>query len=199
MEDEATATYSERFDRAVAWAVRDFRSIVRKRTTIPYITHLFAVTALVGEHGGNEDQLVTAMLHDWLEDVDGASADDLEAEFGPRVRQYVEALSDTTVRPKPPWRERKDAFLAKIRNESPDIKLVCAADKLHNVVSLRRDLAAQGPATLDRFNGGRTGTLWYYAAMVRALGEGWAHPLLDELGAAVTALHADVGLPEEPE
>lgn len=199
MPRDPSATYSERFDRAVLLALQDFRRITRKQTTIPYVTHLFAVTSLVGEHGGDEDQLIASMLHDWLEDIEGARAETLEAEFGPRVRSIVEALSDVIgVTPKPPWRERKDAFLEKIRHQPGEVKLVCAADKLHNAETLTRALKADGVTTLDRFNGGRTGTLWYYAAMVEALAEGWSHPLLDELASAVTSLHAASGLAAEP-
>jgi len=196
MPRESTATYSKRFDRAVTWALRDFRAIIRKGSGVPYVTHLFAVTALVGEHGGDEDQLIAAMLHDWLEDIEGASSEALEDEFGPRVRAIVEALSDViAIRPKPPWKDRKDAFLVRIRAEEPDVKLVCAADKLHNAQTLLRDLRSVGMSTLDRFNGGREGTLWYHSAVVPALAEGWSHPLLDELSATVTAIHSTCGLP----
>ncbi len=198
MPDRALATYSERFDRAVAMAVRDFRGIRRKGSSIPYVTHLFAVTAIVGEHGGDEDQLIAALLHDWLEDVEGADPDALELAFGPRVRRLVVALSDAVaVRPKPPWQARKEAFVARIRSEPGEVKLVCAADKLHNVQSLRRELKAHGLGTLDRFNGGREGTLWYYRAVAEALADGWSHPILDELADAVTALHADRDLAQE--
>ncbi len=46
---------------------------------------------------------------------------------------------------------------------------------------------------IEPLNGGRSGTLWYYAAMVDALGEGWSHALLDDLASAVRALRADCG------
>ena len=42
---------------------------VRKGTTIPYISHLLAVSALVIEHGGNEVQASAALLHDVIEDT----------------------------------------------------------------------------------------------------------------------------------
>ena len=198
MSTDPSATYSERFDRAVALAVNDFRPVRRKQGAIPYVTHLFAVTALVGEYGGDEDQLIAAMLHDWLEDIEGANPSILEAEFGSRVRTMVEALSDVVAEhPKPPWRERKEAFLEHIRTESPDVKLVCAADKLHNVTTLRRWIRTSGITVLNRFTGGPERTLWYYASVARALAEGWSHPLLDELDAAVRGLHADAQKPDD--
>ena len=95
--------------------------------------------------------------------------------------------ADTTVHPKPPWHARKEAFVAKIAAEHVDVKLVCCADKVHNASTLVRDLRLNGPTTLDRFTGGREGTLWYYRAVADALGQGWDHWLLGELRAAVGA------------
>ncbi len=184
--------YSERLDEAVAWALRDFRHIARKGRSIPYIAHLFSVMARVAEHGGDEDQLIAAVLHDWLEDVDGDGRDRLAEAFGERVARLVEALSDTTEQPKPPWRPRKEAYLATLPAEPPEVKLLCAADKLHNAESLLHDLRAEGLSTFDRFNGGLDGTLWYHRRLVAALGDGWDHPLHARLAAVVDALHEAV-------
>jgi (p)ppGpp synthase/HD superfamily hydrolase len=177
--------YTPRFDEAVQLALSDFRRVTRKATSIPYVSHLFAVTSLVAEAGGDEDQLVAAMLHDWLEDIPDASADELERRFGSRVRQLVEAVTDTDQHPKPPWKERKERFITHIRHQPAEVKLVCCADKLHNAQTLVRDLRLVGPATMDRFRGGREGTVWYYATVSEALGHGWQHWLHDELESTV--------------
>lgn len=182
--------YSERFDRAVAIATRDFRSITRKGTDVPYITHLFAVTARVGEAGGDEDQLIAAILHDWLEDVRTASAQQLTEQFGERVTRLVLALSDTIEFPKPPWRERKESYIAHLREQPAEVKLISACDKLHNATTLLRDARRDGVATFERFTGRREGTLWYYDAVADALASGWEHPVLDELREVVTQLRA---------
>ncbi len=183
-----TSAYSSSFDEAVALAVDAFRPILRKSTRVPYITHLFAVTALVGENGGDEEQMIAAMLHDYLEDIPGATAAELERRFGARVTRIVVALSDTMEHPKPPWRERKEAYLAVLAAKPAEIKLVCAADKLHNCRCIVRDVRTHGPGVFERFRGRHDGTLWYYAELVRALGVGWSHPLLDELREAVAEL-----------
>ena len=49
-----------------------------------------------------------------------------------------------------------------------DVRRVSAADKLHNATTLARDLELHGPATLDRFRGGRDGTLWYHREVTEA-------------------------------
>jgi (p)ppGpp synthase/HD superfamily hydrolase len=183
-----TAAYSNRFDEAVALAVEAFRPVVRKGSGVPYITHLMSVCALVGEAGGDEDQLIAAILHDYLEDIPGASASELERRFGARVARMVGALSDSTGEPKPPWRARKEAYLAHLRHEPDDVRLVSCADKLHNCRSIREDLAERGPEVFERFQGKRDGTLWYYQELVVALSEGWDHPMLRRLAREVEAL-----------
>lgn len=181
--------YSERFDAAVALAIDAFRSHYRKTTRIPYVTHLLSVCATVGEYGGDEDQMIAAVLHDWLEDVPGADPRVLEDRFGARVRMLVEALTDTVEHPKPPWRPRKERYLALLRDEPADVKLISAADKLHNVRSILRDHHDIGDAVFDRFSAKKHETLWYFRAVCEALGANWRHAVLDELRDAVADLH----------
>jgi len=180
--------YSERLDRAVALVTDAFRTHYRKGSGVPYLTHLFQVMVTVGEYGGDEDQMIAALLHDYLEDVKGSSGQDLEERFGPRVRRLVEQLSDTTEHPKPPWRERKVTYLDELRHEPPELKLISASDKLHNARSILRDLHVIGEELWERFTGKKDGSLWYYVAVVEALGEGWSHPILDELRETVEAI-----------
>jgi (p)ppGpp synthase/HD superfamily hydrolase len=181
--------YGERFEQALCLAARSFRKVRRKATGVPYIAHLLWVTATVAEHGGDEDQLIAAVLHDYLEDVEGSSVEQLERQFGQRVAWMVAELSDTTTRPKPPWRQRKERYLAHLPHADPAIKLVSAADKLHNVLSCVHDYQDSGEELFDRFRGGREGTLWYFREVHRALAEGWDHPIVPLLGEQVVYLH----------
>lgn len=181
--------YSSRLDQALALAADAFRGHRRKGTAVPYLTHLMQVMVWVGEHGGTEDQMIAALLHDYIEDIRGASPQTLEDLFGPHVRRLVEALSDSHTHPKPPWRARKEAFLAHLRQQPAEVKLICACDKLHNARSILRDRTVVGEAIWERFTGKREGTLWYYREVVAALAQGWEHTLLDALRATVDALH----------
>jgi (p)ppGpp synthase/HD superfamily hydrolase len=188
----AALAYGPRFDEAMGLTLEAFRGVYRKGRSIPYLTHLLAVTALVGEYGGDEDQLIAALLHDYLEDIEGASVVDLTNRFGPRVAGLVELLSDTqVVKPKPPWRPRKEAHLRRLATAPAEAKLVAAADKLHNCQTLRQDLLTDGPAVFERFTGGFEGTLWYYREAAAALGRGWAHPLWERLRREVEELERE--------
>ena len=183
------AGYSARFDDAAALAIDAFRHIIRKATGVPYVTHLLQVCVTVGEYGGDEDQMIAALLHDYLEDIEGSSEEELRIRFGSRVAQMVVELSDTVVRPKPPWRERKEKYLEKLRYKADDVRLVSAADKLHNCNSIIRDYGTIGEDVFNRFAGKKDGTLWYYREVVKALATGWQSPLLDELRQSVERLH----------
>ena len=78
----------------------------------------------------------------------------------------VDGCTDTDPTPKPPWRARKEAYLAHLTSADRSTQLVSAADKLHNVRSLADDYRTAGEDVWDRFNGGRDGTLWYYRAVL---------------------------------
>ena len=184
------SAYSARFDDAVAWTLEAFRPILRKGSGAPYITHLFAVTALVGEHGGDEEQLMAAMLHDAIEDIPGVTEAVLAERFGERVARLVVALSDCEGHPKPPWRERKEGYLAHLRHQPAEVKLISCADKLHNARSILIDHRTMGAGIFERFRGKRDGTLWYYGSLPEVLRDGWQAPILDELERVVTELAA---------
>jgi (p)ppGpp synthase/HD superfamily hydrolase len=185
-----TPLYSVRLDEALAFAADAFRHKVRKGSNVPYLTHLLQVMVFVGENGGDEEQMIAAVLHDYLEDISGASRDVVAARFGERVASMVEALSDSTTGagPKPAWEPRKQRYLARLRDEPAAVKLISTADKLHNARSIRRDLRVVGVDLWKRFTGTRDQTVWYYREVVLALGTGWSHVLLDELRTEVEQL-----------
>src|SRR5947199_8691848 len=129
-----------RFEEALIYATRLHASQSRKGSTTPYIAHLLAVTALVLENGGNEDEAIAALLHDAIEDQGGASTrEEIRRHFGDAVVAIVDGCTDTEVMPKPPWRGRKEAYIAHIRHASPSVRLVSAADKLHNARTILAD------------------------------------------------------------
>jgi (p)ppGpp synthase/HD superfamily hydrolase len=186
--------YGEKFERALPYAARLHRDQVRKGTSTPYIAHLLAVASIVGENGGTEDEVVAALLHDAPEDQGGeARLREIQAQYGDRVAEIVDGCTDTYATPKPPWRERKERYLAHLASASGSVRLVSSADKLHNARTVLSDYRLLGEDLWTRFNGGREGTLWYYRAVVDTLrGDG---PIVDELDRVVTELEMRSGKP----
>ena len=161
---------TERFDEALALASDLHRRQRRKGGDIPYVSHLLAVSALALEYGADEDEAIAALLHDAVEDQGGAKIHtEIAGRFGERVAEIVDGCTDTDQTPKPPWRERKEAFIESIRQASDSVRLVVACDKLHNALCTLEDLRQEGGEVWSRFNGARDGTLWYYRTLVEAL------------------------------
>src|SRR5438067_11232330 len=129
-----------RFNQAVNFASRMHGQQTKKGTEVPYLAHLLGVAALVLEAGGNEDLAIAALLHDVVEDCGGAPMlKEVRRRFGARVANVVDGCTDAYTDPKPPWRERKEKYIARLRKEDKDARLVSAADKLNNVRSIISD------------------------------------------------------------
>jgi (p)ppGpp synthase/HD superfamily hydrolase len=142
------------------------------------------------EHGGDEDAAVAALLHDVVEDAGGRPRlADVRDRFGEGVAAIVAGCTDADTLPKPPWRGRKEAYIARLAGESAPVHLVSAADKLHNARSLLADHHEIGSAVWSRFNGGKKGTLWYYRALAGSYSKA-PSALVRELDRVVTALEA---------
>lgn len=180
---------SERFEEALVWATRLHRSQRRKGTSVPYVAHLLGVTSIVLQYGGDEDEAIAALLHDAVEDQGGEPVlREIERRFGGPVAAIVAGCTDTMTQPKPPWRERKEAYLAHLPDASASVRLVSAADKLHNVRAIIADYRLLGEDLWGRFTGNRDGTLWYYRALVEAFRAAGTDPLVDELARTVAEM-----------
>lgn len=180
---------SPRFDEALAYASRLHARQKRKRSETPYVAHLLAVASIVIEHGGSEDEAIGALLHDAVEDQGGAPRlVEIHERFGSLVAEIVAGCTDADTTPKPPWRERKDQYLAHLPTASRSVQLVSAADKLHNARSLCEDYRACGEDLWQHFNGGREGTLWYYRAVLERLDKLQGTELIGQLARAVEDL-----------
>jgi (p)ppGpp synthase/HD superfamily hydrolase len=190
----STPLLSPKFALALQFANQIHSTQVRKGLGAPYISHLMAVSALVMEFGGTEEQAIAALLHDSAEDCGGQPMlDAVRVMFGEKVAAIVQACTDALESPKPPWPERKQRYLDAMRNKSPDTKLVVCADKLHNLSNTLRDIGAEGidpwASRMEKSTNGAAGKqLWYFTGCLAALSVGWSNPLLDEFSRAVAQL-----------
>jgi (p)ppGpp synthase/HD superfamily hydrolase len=180
---------SKRFQKAFVLAHRLHGRQRRKGTQIPYVAHLLGVASIALENGADEDEAIAALLHDAVEDQGGApTLRKIRRAFGERVAGIVEGCTDAEVIPKPPWRQRKEKYVAHVRTASPSIRLVSASDKLHNARAILSDYRVLGENLWSRFNAGKDGVLWYYRALVDAFRANGSSPLVAELDRVVTEI-----------
>jgi (p)ppGpp synthase/HD superfamily hydrolase len=184
-----TTILGERFDAALTFTAQVHCAQVRKGSGLPYLGHLLGVCSLVIEDGGSEDEAIAALLHDAVEDQGGETMlAQVRVRFGDEVAAIVAACSDTAVEPKPPWRERKQAYLEHLPAASPSAIRVSLADKLFNARAILRDLRTEGEVVWTRFKAGRDQQLWYYGSLAELFLELTASPMARDLSDTVAAI-----------
>jgi (p)ppGpp synthase/HD superfamily hydrolase len=197
---------STRFDHALLFVAQIHREQERKKSGIPYISHLLGVASIVLDYGGDEEMGIAALLHDAVEDHGGKPMlKIIEQIFGARVAKIVDGCTDSYVedpRKKESWERRKFRYLRRVRHEDAETRFVSAADKLYNVRAVLRDLRYDGEIAFTRFSVPKAKTLWYYRALVREyrLG-GVTHrlkPLIDDFDRVVTEVEHLSGLLATP-
>jgi (p)ppGpp synthase/HD superfamily hydrolase len=187
--------FSPRYDDALILAARAHRPQSRKGSDIPYIVHPVHVSVILLRYGFAEDLVIAGLLHDVVEDQD-VTLEQIEAQFGAQVAEVVAAVTeqkeDETGQPRP-WEDRKREALAHLREASPEILAVKAADVIHNTRTLADQVWQQGPAIWAYYHRGADESLWYYRSMATIAGDRLgAHPIVDELGRAVQDLELAV-------
>jgi (p)ppGpp synthase/HD superfamily hydrolase len=190
-----TSPANARLASAMTYAALIHGTQKRKGTSIPYVSHLMSVSALVMEFGGDEDQAIAGLLHDSLEDIGAEHEDIIRVNWGSRVADIVRACTDgvpDAKGEKEDWNTRKRAYLAHLKTANADTLLVSACDKLHNARAISADLRA-GHDVFSRFKAGKERTQWYYRELVAVFTDRLGHdaPVVKELTAAVAELCAN--------
>lgn len=131
---EVTA-FTTVFEKAIAFATAAHEGQVRKYTGEPYVEHVIAVAEMVATHVTDDDAIIAAILHDTVEDCD-VTIDEIQAEFGDRVAEYVWYLT------KPPVfvgnrAKRKALDRARLKEAPEIVRFIKVMDIWHNSTSIR--------------------------------------------------------------
>ncbi|MCK6417534.1 MAG: HD domain-containing protein, partial [Alphaproteobacteria bacterium] len=121
-------------DRACTYAQKMHKGQTRASGE-PYFTHPSEVAAILADMGMDQDTVVTAILHDTLEDT-AASYDDLKSSFGDEVASLVNGVSKLTrIESQTVEGKQAENFRKLLLAMSEDIRvlLVKLADRLHNM------------------------------------------------------------------
>ncbi|MEL6960394.1 MAG: bifunctional (p)ppGpp synthetase/guanosine-3',5'-bis(diphosphate) 3'-pyrophosphohydrolase [Pseudomonadota bacterium] len=134
----------------------------------PYFTHPIAVAGILAEQQMDDATLITALLHDTIEDTK-ASYSDVEARFGREIAELVDGVTKlTNLQLSSTETKQAENFRKLFMATSKDLRvtLVKLADRLHNmrtIKSMRADKQAQkARETMDIYAplAGRMGMQW---------------------------------------
>lgn len=182
--------FSPKIYKAINKATELHYGQMRKGNKIPYVVHPFSVGLILMEYTNDEDVIIAGILHDTIEDT-GYTKEQMEQDFGRRITGFV---LDVTEPPKPlPWQQRKDVYLKHLASANYEAKLICAADKLHNLQSLEEALQKFGPDAHKLFNAPKDKKLWFYEACLKILKDDGRMPksLVKDIELAILALKKD--------
>ena len=133
--------YSYRIEQAIRAASILHKDQFRKGLMpFPYVTHLVATAFTLLDYTDDEDVVVSALLHDAIEDTD-YTLDELQEDFGGKVREIVETVTEPKRdgEKKLTWREQKTVYVRQLKKGPKEALLVAAADKIHNFRTIVED------------------------------------------------------------
>jgi GTP pyrophosphokinase len=137
---------------------------------IPYLAHLMEVSGIALANGATETVAAAALLHDAIEDQGEQTAELIREQLGLDVLALVEECTEPGARTavKAPWRERKEAYIQHVYHASAGALIIIAADKLHNLRDLRKQVFVYGQDAYGSFSTGKEQKLWFYRGVLKA-------------------------------
>jgi (p)ppGpp synthase/HD superfamily hydrolase len=161
-----------------------------RKGSVPYayVTHLFAVAMIVSDYTDDEDTIVSALLHDTLEDTDYTEKE-LEDDFGGSVKDIVvsitEPFKDETDNNKTKA-EQKKLFLKQLKNANEKALIVLAADKIHNMRSIIEEFYNDHSTFLAEFGTAIEDRIMFYQELSNVLNRKLKNDILAEFNNVFT-------------
>lgn len=152
----------------------------------PYFAHPLAVAEILIDLKLDQDSIITALLHDVVEDTD-VNLDDIEKDFGEEIAKLVDAVTKLGKIESIPSNERvAENFrkLALAMSEDIRVLLIKLADRLHNMRTL-----AYVPSKEKRIKKARE-SLDIYAPLAARIGLNKIKDELQELSFAILDLES---------
>ena len=123
----------DKIEYAIYYATKAHKGQTRKGEDVDMIFHPFTVGMILERNGCDEDTVVAGILHDVVEDTPH-TFEDIEKEFGKKVKNYVYDASEPDKSLE--WEERKKHTIEHIKNAPLGSKLIVACDKINNLEDL---------------------------------------------------------------
>ena len=180
--------YTYRIEQALRAATILHKDQVRKGSVpLPYVSHLFAVAMIAIDYTNDEDILIAALLHDTLEDTD-YTPNELETDFGVKVREIVESLTEPqdTDKKTYPWKESKERYSKQLTKAPEEALIIAAADKIHNMRSMVEEYYDNHSRFQKDFSGSLEDRLTQYQKISNTLNRNLKSKILNEFNHVFT-------------
>lgn len=170
-------------DRAICFATEAHKNVPRKGSVTPYILHPLEAASIVATMTNDMDVIAAAVLHDTVEDNKSITLDDIEQQFGSKIRNLVAAESEEKEDDEVgSWGRRKKATIEHLKNHATEEeRIIALGDKLSNIRAMYKDQEVIGDELWERFNQkDKYQHGWYYQSIAQALTPLSMHPAYKE-------------------
>ena len=159
----------DKVTRAIEFAAKAHDGMCRKKDKTPYILHPLEAAVIVGTMTDDQEIISAAVLHDVVEDT-GITIEEIEENFGTRIRRLVESETEDKRADLPPedtWRIRKEESLNELKNNKDvAVQMLWLGDKLANMRSFYRMKRKEGEGMWQAFNQkDPEQQFWYYSTI----------------------------------
>ncbi|NMB57288.1 bifunctional (p)ppGpp synthetase/guanosine-3',5'-bis(diphosphate) 3'-pyrophosphohydrolase [Candidatus Beckwithbacteria bacterium] len=181
MDDQQITFFSPLIENAIRLASFWHSGQMRKLNDFEYFTHPVSVAMILTRTSSDDELIAAAFCHDLLEETD-CPDDEIINACGEDVFNLVKSVSDDfNLDRDRDWEKRKELYIQKIKEGSEKTKLLCCADKIHNIQTLIASLEEFGMNYFSLFHRGPEKMLWYYDTLCLMLQQTLVHPLVQEL------------------
>ncbi len=169
-------------DDAAVWHAGQVRKY--PGVSVPYVSHIAGVVAILARHRFDEEVQAAGALHDVIEDC-GVLPTELELRYGARVAELVKHSSeeDRSL----PWEDRKRAYVERFPHKPWEAQAITLADKIDNFASIVVCFEAHGDPWA-MFKRGKHAQIERFEAIGEVAKALPPHPLIDEYAASLARL-----------
>ena len=173
---------------ALDWAAVWHADQKRKypNVSVPYMSHVAGVAAILSRHGFAEPVVAAGALHDVLEDC-GVTHAMLVEKFGSVVADLVRHVSEEDKSLS--WEDRKRLYLEHFSQKPWEAQAITLADKIDNFQSIVVCARAFGEPWA-MFKRGKEAQVGRFRELLQRTTSLPAHPLIDEYVATLALLEA---------
>ena len=153
----------DKIEYAIYYATRAHKNQKRKIEDVDMIFHPFTVGMILQRNGCDEDIVAAGILHDVVEDTK-YEFEDIEREFGKKIRDYVYDASEPDKSLE--WEDRKKHTIEHIKNAPLSSKLIVACDKISNLEDLTDCIELYGEEkSWSSLKRNKDKQKWYYTSV----------------------------------
>jgi len=160
--------------RAIKVASEKHAGQVRQTDGLPYIVHLFEIVWVISNYSNDENVISAALVHNVTENSDDYSLIDIKNDFGEMVMAMVfdvseDKSSESELKGQALWEERKTKYLQHLEIMSQEAMLICAADKIVNLLSLSEAMKTVGKEVWKKIGVEPDKLFWFYSEVQKIL------------------------------